>query len=340
MSTDDLLRDRLRSAADAAGAHADTSAAMRLVDAGPPPPAAGPKLWLLSAIAVVALAAGTLAGATVLSPGDGDAAAADQGGGIGAAAERPTDAPAQMVGAAFDCPGGAPVGQLRAGDRVFVVGRDESGAWSAIRDPQDVAEVVWVETAALAPDAAIDVDVLGCDEPTPLLPPTETPESTTTTTVPGSTSTTVAVVPKPGVVTTVAPSPPPGTAVTTTAPTTTTTAPDTQAPTLQVSASRTEIYQSDGMCTDVRRSQLTALATDDVGVASVTAAYSGLPGSPLTFTRTGGSLTNGTWTATFGPFNSPTTQDLTITVIARDAAGNTSASQTVQIKYWAMGCLG
>lgn len=338
MSTDDVLRERLRAAADAAGAHANPSDAMRVVDAGPPPPT-GPKLWLLGVITVVALAAGTLAGATVLSPGaDADDGTAASTGGVDAASEASTNPAAPMVGAAFDCPGGAEVGRLRAGDRVYVVGRDESGAWAAIRDPRDIADVVWVERAALVPDADLDVDVVECDEPTPLLPPAAT-ETTTTTTVPGAPSTTVASPPKPGTPTTTAPGTQPGTGATvtttTSAPTTTAAAPDTQAPTLQLSADHSEIFRDDPYC--ARQAVLTAIAADDVGVTAVTGTYSGLPGSPLTFTRTGGSPANGTWTATFGPFTSPTTQDVIITVTARDAAGN-SRNAVVTIKYWGV-CL-
>lgn len=347
MSADDLLRDRLRSAADAAGAHANPSAAMRLIEAGPPPPPTGPKLWLVSVIGAVAVAAGTLAGATVLSPdGPGPSTSANGGSGIHAAAQTPTDPATPMAGAAFDCPGGAAVGQLRAGDRVYVVGRDDSGAWSAIRDPRNLSDVVWVETAALVPDASLDVDVVGCDEPTPLLPPEQTPETTTTTTttsttVPGAPSTTVAEPLKPGTPPTSAPGATtpgggaPSTTTSSTPPPTNTKAPsvDTQAPNIvQVTRSPNEIMRDVSPYCDTV-AVITVNATDDIGVVSVTGTYSGLPRSPLHFTRTGGTPQNGTWTATFGPFTSITTQDVTITITASDASDKT-VTATTTIKYW------
>ena len=64
---------------------------------------------------------------------------------------------------------------------------------------------------------------------------------------------------------------------------------------------------------------------------SVTGTYSGLAGSPLAF-----SLQGGQWRANFGPFNglAPNySQPITITITARDAAGNQATTQ-VQVRVW------
>jgi hypothetical protein len=61
---------------------------------------------------------------------------------------------------------------------------------------------------------------------------------------------------------------------------------------------------------------------DDVGVVSVIGTYSGLSGSPLTFAPAAG-----IWGADFGPFTDlPAGYDepVTVTITARDAAGNTA----------------
>jgi hypothetical protein len=76
---------------------------------------------------------------------------------------------------------------------------------------------------------------------------------------------------------------------------------------------------------------ITASASDNVGVTSVTGTYGGgLPGS-LNFSPQGGQ-----WRATFGPFNglAPNySQLITITVTARDAAGNQASTQ-VTVRVW------
>jgi len=63
----------------------------------------------------------------------------------------------------------------------------------------------------------------------------------------------------------------------------------------------------------------------------VTGTYSGLSGSPMAFANGGGNL----WTATFGPFsglNFLFDQTITISIVARDAAGNTSGVTTASVR--------
>ena len=69
-----------------------------------------------------------------------------------------------------------------------------------------------------------------------------------------------------------------------------------------------------------------------MAVISVTATWAGLPGSPLAFTHGSGAV----WTATFGPFSglgASYSQDVTLTVTARDAAGN-ARSAAVVVHVW------
>ena len=54
----------------------------------------------------------------------------------------------------FLCPGADPAGERRGGDRVWVVGADESGAWVVVRDP--VHGQVWLAAEAVAPDLPLD----------------------------------------------------------------------------------------------------------------------------------------------------------------------------------------
>lgn len=329
MSFDDELRARMKAAADAAGRGADPAAAAAHLAAttGRGAGGAGPALKLVSGLGAVGLVGGAVLGATVLRPSSSDAAEA---------------APAIDVssGAIWDCPDGSIVGELRVGDRVFVIGRDEGADWSAIRDPRALGDTVWVPRAALDADADTpsDVPVLACDGPTGVIgdpaattttstttttttvAPTTTLESTTTTTIPVSTTTVAQPPPPPTQPATTTTAPPP--------PTTTTTPPppgDTQAPTIQqASANPTTIYA----CGQGPGSQLTVVASDNVGVVSVTGSYqSGLPGSPLAF-----ALSGGTWRATFGPFTTQLTQPVVvpITIVARDAAGN-QAQATVSV---------
>jgi hypothetical protein len=76
-----------------------------------------------------------------------------------------------------------------------------------------------------------------------------------------------------------------------------------------------------------RKSEVSVMVTDDVGVASVRASWT-IGGTPDSATL---SLSQGVYTMTFGPYESPTvtdkspySEDVTISVTARDTAGNES----------------
>ncbi|MCE9621945.1 MAG: hypothetical protein K8R99_06345 [Actinomycetia bacterium] len=252
----------------------------------------------------------------------------------------------------YDCPDGAATGSAYAGDRVFVIGRDESGGWYEIRDPRNQSSVVWVPTGAVNPDEVIDVPVHECAEPIELIvagaeTTTTVLETTTTvgqTTVPGTTPVTTKNTTK---ATTPATTPqgttPQGTTPATSPPTTpTTAAPDTTKP-IASSPGRSPDTIYDAATDNVNcpeTSTLTVTATDNVAVTGVTGTYSGVGGSPKAFTKGAGN----TWSATFGPFSGLAAgfnSTITIVIVARDAAGNTSnAVQTSVTVNGAGNCLG
>jgi len=324
------VSERLRAAADAAGAGADPDAAAAAVEAAgsaaPPVP-----LRLIAGLGAISLVVGVTLGATALRPGGDPAAALSVD---------------TTPGVTYDCPDGAEVGALRPGDRVFVIGRDEGGGWSAMRDPRDLASTVWLPTAALTPDPGSDRDVpvIECDRPVPLvvsdadpidstttLTTTSTTTSTTSpisTTLPPSTPTTL----PPSTTTTLPPSTtttlPPSTTTTLPPSTTTTTteAPDTVQPTINSAVASNPVISSEAPCTPVT-SQIVVDASDNVGVVSVSGTYSGLPDSPLSF-----SFSSGAWRATFGPFpglDALYDENISITITAQDAAGNSDAAGVV-----------
>lgn len=318
MSLDDELRRRLQQAADQAGAGTDPAAlthqVTKQVAVGARPP-----LRLLGAIGAAGLVAGGALGFTALQPAD-------------EAADRTVVVAEQIRrGGLYDCPGGAIVGDARPGDRLFAVGRAEDGSWLAVR-AVDGGDISWLPAAALATDDDRELPPLTCTETIAMnagaadSTTTTTTDSTTTTTVESTTTTVPTTTAPPTTVpATVPPTAPPPTLP-----------PDTQQPSVQASSNLAEIFDSSGPECE-NEAVLTAFASDNVGVTAVTATWSGLGGSPKAFTKGAGN----TWTATFGPFSGVVTpnQLVIITITARDAAGNTRATN-VQVTLWGQGmCL-
>jgi hypothetical protein len=233
----------------------------------------------------------------------------------------------------FDCPGGSALDILIRGDRVFLTGKDASGGWVQVRHPFDASGRVWMHAAHVTADAVVDLPVVPCDTPV---------ESTTSTSAPTDDSTTtsslVASAPTTSVQGTT-----PATVQGTTPATTTSTpqAPDSTAPVASSPGrSPDTIYDSSTPSANCpKTSTLTVTATDNVGVTSVTGTFSGLGGSPTAFSNAGGN----SWAATFGPFSGLAAgynSTITITIVARDAAGNTSnAVQTSVSVQGAGNCL-
>lgn len=169
MNIDDEIRRRLQAAADRAGAGVSPGSlafgararAGRRTRGGP----AGGRPWhLFAGLAVVGLGGGAALGFTVLD-GTDDAAA-----GVGG----------ERYGL-YDCPDGAVVGDASPGDRVYVTGRDEQGAWLRIRDPRDASAERWVPVGAVDADDANSPDtleVVECDQPIGLVAATIAPVDT------------------------------------------------------------------------------------------------------------------------------------------------------------------
>ena len=57
------------------------------------------------------------------------------------------------IAPAYACPGGPQVGQLRGGDHVVAVQRSDDSAYLGVRDPYDVADVLWLHSSDLVVDA-------------------------------------------------------------------------------------------------------------------------------------------------------------------------------------------
>jgi hypothetical protein len=62
----------------------------------------------------------------------------------------------------FDCPSGDALGVFVRGDRVYLVGRDESGGWVQVRSPRDTDQRVWIAAGNVAADAVVDLPVGTC----------------------------------------------------------------------------------------------------------------------------------------------------------------------------------
>ena len=251
---------------------------------------------------------------------------------------------------AYDCPGGEPIAEMSGGDRLFLMARDGDG-WLRTRDPRPPHVAWWILASAVDPDAptstlpeaacgdelpdeaGIDGTAESTEDPATTTTALDDTTTSTTTSAPGTTTSTLA-----------------GTTTTTTPGTTTTTAPDTTPPTIaSKSATPDEIWEQDGLVVSCpsendRQSTISAVVTDNFGVMSVTASWSdpdGIQNAPM-------SVVGSNYTSTFGPypagkwdpFNTfPYDHSVTITITARDAAGNKS-STTVSVTVWEIGhCL-
>jgi hypothetical protein len=102
----------------------------------------------------------------------------------------------------LDCREGSPIGPITDGDSVFLVGKDSSGDWAAIRRPGALAEIGWLPVSLLAYDQDLAVlPVVPCVAPegeaiqsigeTPVattIPPTDTTVPPVTTIPPPDTT--------------------------------------------------------------------------------------------------------------------------------------------------------
>lgn len=243
-----------------------------------------------------------------------------------------------------DCPNGSILTTYTPGSRVFAIGRTEAADWIQVRDLSSPDDNVWVKASDIDLDAgAADLPVTDCptfdgvvtvgdDVVDSSTTTTTTPEETTTTFV-ASTTTTVD-----------------GTTTTEPAPTTTETIPDTTPPEIkQPSATPAEIWEEDGLAVSCpsetsREATISAVVTDDIGVASVTASWSDPAGNQSVAMSGAGPG----YATTFGPYAagdwdplslSPYDHPVTITITATDTTENKS-STTISVTVWEIGkCL-
>ena len=234
------------------------------------------------------------------------------------------------VGAAR-CPGGAIVVAFHDGDRVLVTARDVDDEWFEVRDPQSLAARVWLPAAVVERDETVDIPEKTCGGRVGATT-TSTPDASTTTS--SSTSTT-----RPGATTVPGPTPTTESPLPTVPPATNgpTTAPDNTAPTIaQVAVNPASISEDDDLVCPSQpiTTTISANVTDAVGVSSVTVSWSVNSDSGTATVNRSGS----TYSAIVGPFDTDTvpfptaSSTLTITMTARDAAGNTrTGTRTVTL---------
>jgi hypothetical protein len=234
----------------------------------------------------------------------------------------------------YACPGEGEAGTLHRGDRIFIVG--QSGGWLAVRNVRGSGEVVFVETRYVIPDEDTSgLPERNCD-PAGTLTIGDLEDTTTTTDPTDETTTTV-----PGATTTTAP----GATTTTQAVTTTTAAPDTTAPVIgNASVNPNTIGHEPPYCPPPHVATVSAFVTDNVGVTQVRAIWTipGLAQEIRTMAHAGG----GTYSAQIGPYEWPEDDVddgahlVTVTIEARDAAGNLATAPTSFTFRSAEDCIG
>lgn len=210
----------------------------------------------------------------------------------------PSTASVVEIAPAYSCPGGPQVGQLRGGDRVVAVQRSDDDAYLGVRDPWNVATVLWVAASAVVVDAgqpALSTLPVGAcpqatvqyGDPVPTAEPTEEP----------------------------APQPkPPG-------PT-----PDTTAPT--ISQWGVDRPRPEGICRAFvgEAGVVYAYASDDRGVASVAVSWSGAATGSAQM-----SLNGPRWEYSYNPPDGTPVGNVNFTIIAYDAAGNASPPRATSV---------
>jgi len=313
MSIDDELRAAIHDAipaprvANPAALMADLSARAEGPPGGGTPPQRGPWPRLggpggLALFGAVGLALGGGTGWAVGASTGGDEQVATVQ--AGSAASVP----------AYACPGAGTVGQFSRGDRVYAIGQTDDGAWIVVRDVRGGYAPVFVDASYVALDGTADLETMSCDDVG-----TEAPYVEATTPPPDSAP-----------AQTTAPAP-----HTTTKPT-----PDTTPPSLSNAYGLPgNIWEQDGggiTCTagTARTAAINVTATDNVGVASASIAYTVPGAAPVTRAM---SKSGSTWSVSFGPVAhgtvpEPGPHSVSVTITVKDAAGNaatTSASVSV-----------
>jgi hypothetical protein len=276
----------------------------------------------------------------------------------------------------YACPGEGEAGTLFRGDRVLITGQsgdwvavrnvrnanervfvradfvdpdaDISGLPEENCDDTGTLTLagVPVDTTTTNPPDTTTTTVAPGTTTTTTVPPGSTTSTTSTTTTPPSTTTSTSTTTPPSTTTSTSTTTLPPTTTTTTTTTTTPASDDTPPNIANGNVTPGQIWEQDGVVSGFmltcdpstqRQATISAFATDNVGVTSVTATWSDPFGNQsVTMSRSGD-----TYTATIGPYaagawdplsNSPYDHPVTITITARDAAGNknsVTASVTV-----------
>ena len=226
----------------------------------------------------------------------------------------------------YSCPNQGELGKVHRGDRILATARDASGDWLEIRDPHDLDRRVWVLTRFVVPDAKTDaLPQSGCEDRgqvalgTPM-----TGAGTPPTTRAGTPPTSAGSSGGGG-----------STATTKTA--------DTTPPTIgALSATPTPIMENGSTCAASPKTSLIRVAVSDAGgVAQVHISW-------VVKTTSGSavaSLVGGQYQIQLGPFpvgtNDPgTSAPVSLTVSARDAAGNTAPSTAPSSTLVLQDCFG
>jgi uncharacterized protein YjdB len=244
--------------------------------------------------------------------------------GAGVLATRALSPPVTLDATAVDyhrCPGGAaPIGAFHRGDRVFAVATDSAGHWVAVRSPQGDSEIVWIDRDYLVADADLaDLPTASCPDPTP-----NTTIASGSTTIPDTTTT--------------------SSASTTTSAATATTADTTPPVITALTSDPAEVFEEylSGSSACIDDATAAIQITTSGGATGVTVRFTVL-GDVLSVDAAGGS---GDWTAILGPYpygHLPVPNegaDITVTAMARDAAGNETSATIVVRLHSAAECIG
>ncbi len=260
------------------------------------------RLWVLSAVGVVAAGA---VGATLALTG---------------VVHNPTlDAPFteavvdSRMASASACAGGPVVATLHAGQRVLVVENSADGGWVGVRNPSNPSQTLWLEQAVVTPDDAdssavvlpvggkcpttsIEVGFADAEsEPgtpsTPENPGVDKPGDDKPATDPGS---------------------PP--------------AADTAKPKLSAPKAQPDLIACSDGYPYPTSSTISVTAQDNVAVTRVDISWTGSYSGSSTMSGNGS-----TWKFTFDATGPGDRGDVNFSMVARDAAGNRSAASTVSV---------
>ncbi len=207
----------------------------------------------------------------------------------------------QVTTPVYECPGGPAVTSLGANERVLAVARDEESAWLQVRDPRNLAALVWLPAGVVTVDVGQDIAALpvgdGCPEElefevVPEETPEPAPEQPQQPSQPGG-----------------PPAPPPAPS-------------DTTAPYITgPSASPDVLY-------DGYTSTVSVYATDDVNVTNVSITWSGAHSGSASMTRVGGSSQ---WAFSYPDPAAAPDGYVTFVMRAFDGAGNASGTVSVSV---------